>query len=44
VKQPEGYLIPVERIDSAILSLRGERVMIDYDLASIYGVTTKALN
>jgi len=37
-------LMPVERIDSAILEIRGERVMIDYDLATIYGVSTKALN
>jgi len=39
-----GYLIPAERMDSAILEIRGERVMLDYDLAAIYGVTTKALN
>ncbi len=39
-----GYLIPTERLDSAILEIRGERVMLDYDLAAIYGVTTKALN
>jgi hypothetical protein len=39
-----GYLIPTERLDSAILEIRGERVMLDYDLAVVYGVTTKALN
>jgi hypothetical protein len=39
-----GHLIPTERLDSAILEIRGERVMLDYDLAAIYGVTTKALN
>ena len=39
-----GYLIPTERLDSAILETRGERVMLDYDLAAVYGVTTKALN
>jgi hypothetical protein len=39
-----GYLIPIARLDSAILEIRGERVMLDYDLAAIYGVTTKALN
>jgi len=37
-------LMPVERIDSAILEIRGERVMIDHDLAAVYGVSTKALN
>ncbi len=39
-----SYLIPTERLDSAILEVRGERVMLDYDLAAVYGVTTKALN
>jgi hypothetical protein len=34
-----GYLIPAERIDSAILELRGERVMLDVDLAEVHGVT-----
>ncbi len=39
-----GYLVPVERIEGSILSIRGERVMLDADLAAVYGVTTKALN
>jgi hypothetical protein len=34
----------VERIEGAILLIRGERVMLDADLAAVYGVTTKALN
>jgi hypothetical protein len=38
-----GYLIPTERLDSSILELRGERVMLDVDLADIYGVTTRRL-
>ncbi|HTW92421.1 MAG TPA: ORF6N domain-containing protein [bacterium] len=38
-----GYLIPAERIDSAILEIRGERVMLDVDLAEVYGVTTRRL-
>ena len=37
-------LIPVERIERAILLIRGERVMLDSDLAGLYGVETKALN
>jgi hypothetical protein len=37
-------LIPAERIAHAILLIRGERVMLDADLAVIYGVTTKRLN
>ena len=34
----------VASIESAIYFLRGQRVMLDSDLASIYGVTTKRLN
>ncbi|HTD66745.1 MAG TPA: ORF6N domain-containing protein [Candidatus Limnocylindria bacterium] len=37
-------LVPVERIERAILMVRGEKVMLDRDLAAIYGVETKALN
>jgi hypothetical protein len=36
--------IPAERIERAILVIRGHRVMLDADLATIYGVTTKRLN
>jgi hypothetical protein len=34
----------VERIESRILLLRGHKVMLDRDLAVVYGTTTKALN
>lgn len=37
-------LIPVARIARAIYLIRGHRVMLDADLARIYGVTTKRLN
>ena len=37
-------LIPAERIERAILLLRGQKIMLDADLAAIYGVTTKRLN
>jgi len=37
-------LIPSERIDQAILFLRGERVILDKDLALLYGVSTRDLN
>ena len=33
-----------ERIEQAILVIRGQRVMLDSDLAKLYGVSTKALN
>jgi hypothetical protein len=35
--------IPVERIESSIYIIRGEKVMLDRDLAALYGVTTKSL-
>ncbi len=37
-------LIPVDRIESKILHLRGQKAMIDYDLAGLYDVSTKRLN
>jgi len=37
-------LVPPERIDRAILVIRGKKVMLDADLAELYGVTTKRLN
>ncbi len=37
-------LIPSERIEGAILTLRGQRVMLAADLAALYGVETRALN
>jgi ORF6N domain len=37
-------LIPIERIESRVLLIRGEKVLLDSDLAALYGVTTKALN
>ncbi|GMT43138.1 MAG: DNA-binding protein [bacterium] len=36
-------LVPVERIDKKILLIRGEKVMLDADLAKLYGVETKML-
>ncbi len=36
-------LVRTEHIDSAILAIRGHRVMLDVDLAKLYGVETKAL-
>ena len=37
-------MIPLERIDRSILMMRGQRVMLDVDLANLYGVSTKRLN
>jgi hypothetical protein len=37
-------LIPVETIANKIFFLRNEKVLLDRDLAELYGVSTKALN
>lgn len=36
--------IPAERIERSILILRGQKVLLDAELAALYGVTTKRLN
>jgi hypothetical protein len=37
-------VIPIERIASRIYLIRGEKVMLDSDLAELYGVSTAQLN
>jgi hypothetical protein len=37
-------LVPLERIERSILLIRGQKVMLDRDLAQLYGVETRALN
>jgi hypothetical protein len=37
-------VLPVERIAQSILVIRDQKVMIDADLAALYGVATKRLN
>jgi len=37
-------LVPIEQIDRSIHVLRGQRVMLDVDLAKLYGIPTKVLN
>lgn len=39
-----GYMIPSERLDNAILEIRGRKVLLSHDLAALYGVSTKAFN
>lgn len=36
-------LIPIERIEKTIYLIRGEKVMLDCDLAALYGVATHVL-
>jgi len=37
-------LVPQARIERAILIIRGQKVILDADLAALYGVSTKRLN
>lgn len=43
LKDPKAT-IPEDQILNAILFIRGEKVILDYDLARLYGVETKRLN
>jgi hypothetical protein len=37
-------MVPVGKIEQRILLIRGEKVIVDADLAEFYGVPTKRLN
>ena len=37
-------LVPLERVERTILVLRGRRVILDSDLAALYGVTVSRFN
>ncbi len=39
----ERSIIPVEKIEKAILQIGGKKVMLDADLAELYGVETRVL-
>lgn len=41
---PKVKLLPSDAIERKILLIRNHKVIIDADLAEIYGVTTKRLN
>lgn len=43
-KSSSPSMIPIERIARAIYLIRGEKVMLDQDIAAIYSVPTKVLN
>ncbi len=42
-KKRTNSLVPTERIEQAIRLIRGQKVMLDMDLAELYGVGTKVL-
>ena len=44
VSSRSAVLVPVEHIARSILVLRGQNVLLDAELAALYGVSTKALN
>src|SRR5204863_8697557 len=41
---PKKLALPAERIDNLIREIRGQKVILDTDLAALYGVSTKRLN
>jgi hypothetical protein len=40
----KSILVPAHRIERSILLIRGHKVILDADLADLYGVSTKVLN
>ena len=40
----KSILVPPHRIERSILLIRGHKVILDADLADLYGVSTKVLN
>ena len=42
--KPASPSVPAKPIDSLILTIRGQKVLLDADLAELYGVPTKRLN
>jgi hypothetical protein len=44
MEQTNTSIVLVEHVQSKILFIRGEKVILDSDLAGLYGVATKRLN
>jgi hypothetical protein len=44
VESKQSGVVPVEHITQSILVLRGHRVLLDTELAVLYGVSTKRFN
>jgi len=42
--EEEKLVIPIERVQQVIYLIRGQKVMLDKDLALLYGVETRVLN
>jgi hypothetical protein len=43
-KEKRASIVPLESVVSRIFLVRGQKIMLDADLAELYGVTTKRLN
>jgi len=43
-KKQAAALVAIDAITSRILHVHGQKVLLDMDLAALYGVTTKRLN
>ena len=43
-KRPTDIRLAADEIQQMVRLVRGQRVMLDFDLARLYGVTTAALN
>ena len=43
-KKEKAIAVPAGQIEQAILLIRGQKVILDADLAELYGVATKVLN
>ena len=44
MKKNSKSIVPTDRIENRILFIRGRRIILDTDLAELYGVMTKRLN
>ena len=42
-RKPRVILVPAERIERSILLIRGQKVLLDRDLADLYAVETRVL-
>ena len=42
--EKDRLVVPIERVQQVIYLIRGQRVMLDRDLARLYGVETRVLN
>src|SRR5262249_53382253 len=44
IDDKKAMIVSQKQIENAVLMLRGEKVLLDADLAAMYGASTKALN